>query len=60
VYLAKNYLPRRNIVKKEKNLLLLMSHPRSMLITRPPLRKMMCTDMGIRYENAALFSNEIR
>ena len=29
------------------------------LITRPPLRKMICTVMGILYANAALFKTEI-
>lgn len=42
------------------------THPRrktsqfmSRLEIKPPLRKMMCTDMGIAYANAALFSSEI-
>jgi hypothetical protein len=52
--------PKPKFKKREKNLFPLMSQPRSMLITKPPLRKMMWTDMGIRYENAALFNREIK
>jgi len=37
-----------------------ISHPRSRLTTRPPLRKMMCTGMGILYANAALFKDETK
>jgi len=36
------------------------SQPNSILMIKPPLRKMMCTAMGIRYANAALLSNDIK
>ena len=45
---------------KETHLLFETSQPISMLITNPPLLKMMWTGMGIRYANAALFNSEIK
>ena len=37
-----------------------INHPIIMLIINPPLLKMICTDIGIRYAKAALLRSEMR